>query len=126
MTWLVGIAPSKPGLPALKPNGGSTSTADRLRIMLNLSVEEFLIWFPNRTNVLNKSRGAMLRPKLTGMVFVLGREAWDCLHLPRRDLWESHADAYSTFVLLPHPSGRNHVYNDEEMRRRLRECLSHS
>jgi hypothetical protein len=125
MSWLVGIDPGrKRGAPALLPVGGKASAADRLRIMLGLTVDEFLARFPNRTNVLNQARGARLRPQLEGSVYVFGAEAWRCLHLPRVEFWGEYRTRYASFCLLPHPSGRNHVYNDDEARRRLCRILS--
>jgi len=126
VTWLVGIQPGKRGDPPLKATGGRSSTADRLRLMLNMTVEEYEQTFPNRVNVFDRGRGSRLRPRLDGMVFVLGKQAWACLHLPPARFWSIHTSRYASFMLIPHPSGRNLVYNDPKMRRTLREVMTNA
>ncbi len=86
-------------------------------------------WMKNveRKNVLSKrdwnnrdakNSGARLRRKLDkkdDTVFVLGRLAWIALKLPVKSLWLSSFD--KKYILLPHPSGKNLVYNDPAVRK---------
>jgi hypothetical protein len=122
MDWLVGMAPSDPGFqgPALTPTGKRTSSADRLRVMLGMSVEEFLRAFPDRENALDHKNGRLLSQKVSGRVAVFGTEAWRALGLPPRAFWESHHTERAAFYLLPHPSGRCRLYNASANRARLR------
>lgn len=126
MDWLIGIAPSKPGAPALTPVGRGSNTADRLRVMLHMSVEEFLERFPHRDNALNHVRGRVLAREVTGRVAVFGYEAWAALGLPPREFWEFHITPAAKFYLLPHPSGLNRLYNTKANRNRLRRLLCRS
>jgi hypothetical protein len=120
--WLVGMAPSDPNYrgPALTPTGGRTSSADRLRTLLDMSVEEFLRAYPDRENALNYAYGRLLARRVTGRVAVFGVDAWRMLGLPSRRFWESYQTKAATFYLLPHPSGRCRLYNTGTNRVRLR------
>lgn len=127
MTWLLGIRPGHRGLPPLYPTGGRTSAADRLRIMLGLTVEEFVATFPVRANVFNSRMGSMIARVVTGRAFVLGREAWVGLGLPGdHEFWASVRRGRATYTLLPHPSGRCRIYNIEKNRARLRRIIRRS
>jgi len=117
--WLIGACPSRAGAPALRPTGGRAGSADRLRVMLDMTVEEFTSSF-RCANVLRRGpwdlarakRGAaVLRGRLTLPALVLGRDAWRALRLPGDTEFFEMRDG---FVLLPHPSGRNRVWNDRE------------
>jgi hypothetical protein len=121
--WLLGIKPSKPGARALTPTGAKANSADRLRIMLGLSVEEFLRTFPLRENVLNSVRGRRMAKQVSGTVYVFGHHAWWCMGLPRKNLWESHGRGDTVFILVPHPSGRSITYNDHHNVERLRRLM---
>jgi hypothetical protein len=128
MDWLVGIAPSDPSYrgPALTPTGARYSSADRLRLLLGMSVEEFLRSYPNRANALNHVRGRMLAREVTGRVAVFGLDAWNALGLPPREFWECHQTSVAKFYLLPHPSGRCRLYNKIANRARLRRLMCRS
>jgi hypothetical protein len=58
-------------------------------------------------------------------VVVLGREAWGALGLPfATPLCEVEVPVTRTrFTLVPHPSGRNLWYNDEDNRQRVGDLL---
>ena len=126
--WLIGACPSKPsGLP-LHPEGGRTSTADRLRVMLSMSVEEYAQSF-RRANILDsppwdahraRVHGQRLRRAVRGRALVLGRDAWTALGLPD---WSQWFETHECFTLIPHPSGRNLFYNDRENRETLRRVV---
>jgi hypothetical protein len=122
---LVGIKAAKPGQPALTPFGGYRSAADRLRELLGMSVEEFLRTFPRRENVIEggRSQAGRLRAELTGLVFVLGLEAWSALKLPTVPWFAAEHIGRARWVLLPHPSGRNRLYNEQKRRERLRRVV---
>jgi hypothetical protein len=130
MDWLIGIAPSDPSYtgPALTPTGAKSSSADRLRLLLRMSVDDFLRTFPNRENALNHVRGRLLIRKLTGRVAVFGTDAWNALGLPPRAFWESYQTTAPAvkFYLLPHPSGRCRLYNTSANRERLRRLFCRS
>ena len=115
MNILVGLKTNRPGAPPLLPTGGRSSAVDRLRLFLGLSVPLFLKTFPLRINVLDH-RGAVLRRELRGSIFVLGREAWRTLGLPRRGWFAVEETEGAKWVLLPHPSGRSLVYNSRAAR----------
>jgi hypothetical protein len=121
--WLLGIKPSRRGQPALVPKGGRASTADRLRSMLGLTVDEFLSAFPNRENVMDRVNGRRLAKRVTGTAYVFGREAWRCLDFPPRDFFQSHGTGGAVFFLLPHPSGRCRNYNSEIVKSKLRRLM---
>jgi hypothetical protein len=52
-------------------------------------------------------------------VLVLGKEAWKRLGLPGRNYFDRLFSLNATFVLLPHPSGRNLWYNSATNRNRV-------
>jgi len=58
------------------------------------------------------------RPLLGRYVVVLGKAAWSKMGLPPTGWWGSLVARGITWVLIPHPSGRNRVYNDEQNRHR--------
>jgi hypothetical protein len=110
-------------MPALTPSGARANSADRLRIMLEMSVEEFLRTFPNRDNAINSVRGKRVANQVSGTVYVFGHHAWWCMGLPRRKFWHSYARSGAVFFLIPHPSGRSMVYNDEHNVAKLRRLM---
>jgi hypothetical protein len=79
-------------------------------------------------NVLNQTEwqaadariaAGMLRFRLSGRhCFVLGKDAWTALGLPSNTGWFKTERSYTgaRYVLLPHPSGRNLMYNDLKIR----------
>jgi hypothetical protein len=122
---LIGLRVNPPGgsLP-LFPVGGRTSTADRLRLFLGLSVTQYLRTFPVRLNLLDEGvRIEELRRELRGSVFVLGREPWRLLGLPRRGWFGVEETEGAVWVLIPHPSGRSIVYNSKSMRERAKRVV---
>jgi hypothetical protein len=126
MDWLIGIAPARAGDPALTPGGRSHNTADRLRILLHMSVDEYLARFPRRDNALDYRYGRTLVRRVSGRVAVFGYDAWRCLGLPARQFWEHYQTEVAKFYLLPHPSGRNRLYNTKANRNRLRRLMCRS
>lgn len=104
------------------------------RLHGGFSAEEYEREF-SRRNVLDrrrwdakKARGGAQRlrwlARRVGRVIVLGREAWAAIGLPRglpffTELEENGA----TWLLLPHPSGRNLMLNDHEARRTMGQLL---
>jgi hypothetical protein len=125
MNVLIGLKTNKPGDFPLLPRGGKTSAVDRLRLFLGLSVNQFLRTFPIRLNVLDYTeRGRRdLMTDLMGSVFVLGREAWRHIGLPRRGWFEVITTERARFILLPHPSGRSLVFNSKSMRERAKRTV---
>ena len=95
---------------------------DRLRLFLGLSVPQFLETFPLRMNVCDH-KPAALRQELRGSIFVLGRDTWRALGLPRRGWFEVFATLDTYWVLLPHPSGRNIIYNSKAARERAKRIV---
>jgi len=69
--------------------------------------------------------GRRLRQRLRGRsVIVLGRDVWQALGLDDAPWFASTTFGATTFTLLPHPSGRNLIYNDAANREEVRRCLS--
>lgn len=60
-------------------------------------------------------------------VLVMGREAWRVLQLPvgKSRLFDRFftPDGRTKFILIPHPSGRNHFYNTSQNRHRVTRLL---
>jgi hypothetical protein len=110
----------------LTPTGGSSSAVDRLRIYLCLSVEAFERKFPKRVNVYNKVYGRHVMKTLSGPCYVLGKEAWRCLGLPASPFFTQIRRPGLSLRLLPHTSGKNLMYNDPALRRRVRRLLCHT
>jgi hypothetical protein len=92
--WLIGSCPNEnyAKQPPLRPSraGGRSSTADRLRIMLGMSVDEYEAAFA-RANVLGsppwetrraRIAGRRLRAEIVEPAVVLGRDAWLAMGLP--------------------------------------------
>jgi hypothetical protein len=128
-TWLIGACPSDDGSEALKATGGKAGSADRLREMLEMSVEEYDRAF-TRANVLEqgpwrpraaRQSGAKLKKQVKGHhALVLGRDAWQALGLPSLVMY---FETWENFTLVPHPSGKNLIYNVEAMRDKLRKVV---
>jgi hypothetical protein len=127
MIVLLGIRTRRQGDPPLTPDGDSLGAADRLRIVLRMSVDQFLEAFPVRLNVENRHRGLELRRSLVGSVYVFGREAWRCLGLSPVPFFGKSKEKHGrvSYTLLPHPSGRNLMYNDLQTCKRVRRLLCH-
>jgi hypothetical protein len=119
---------------ALLPGHGSrNSTADKLVIMSGLTREQFMRTF-DRRNVLDaevwdqrsaRQAGERLKKKLSGKVVVLGREVWRALGFHNRsDEWFSvRVENDVSYVLVPHPSGVSHWYNDAKNVKRVERFL---
>lgn len=122
---LLGVRAGRLGQRPLAPTKARSSAVDRLRVILGLGVKEFERRFPRRDNVRDRDYARTLLVRLRGTVYVLGLEAWALLGLPRRQFFERVAAPGVTFTLLPHPSGRNLMYNDPEVRKRVRRLLCH-
>lgn len=56
-------------------------------------------------------------------VFVLGKAVWRAVPLPMVEWLETVRAYRSIWTLVPHPSGRCHLYNDPAMRKRVQELL---
>ena len=133
MTYLIGMNPGRLDAEALLPlDDEPTSAASRLLKFSGLSRNDYLKRFKRR-NVLDgevwlpglaKREGLKLRRRLIKdreTAVVLGRNAWRALGLPVTTPWFGHHYVrYTRFVLVPHPSGKNLIYNDPEYQDRLR------
>jgi len=118
---LVGHKPGREGDQDLLATGRRASAADRLRLMLRLTVEEFNSL--SRINVYDRARGEQILPLLSGGVIVMGREAWSCLGLPRLAFYRTVATPRAELLLVPHPSGRNRMYNARSERIRAAHAM---
>jgi hypothetical protein len=59
--------------------------------------------------------GAEMKKRMDGVrAVVLGRQVWEALEMPPALWFQSHG----FMTLIPHPSGRNLVYNSPEIRAR--------
>ena len=133
-TTLLGMARSDGADgPALLPSErGGNSAADRLLGISGMTREEYLANF-DCMNILTagewekqkaKVQGFRLRKKLKGRVIVLGKETWAALWLsPRAAYFDSERIGETEFVLVPHPSGKNVVLNDQKVRARMRKIM---
>jgi hypothetical protein len=125
--WLIGPAPPAPAIP-LRARGGKSSTADRLREMLEMSVDEYEAAF-ERANILGappwetrraRFAGRRIRKTITEPAVVLGRDAWTAMGLPSST---RYFESVENFTLVPHPSGKNLAYNDPWMRKKLKNTI---
>jgi len=116
--------------PPLNPEGGG-GAGDRLLKISGMTRDEYLSTF-RRCNILPfgrwsslraRRRGLRLQGTLRGKVIVLGRETWRALGLPRVGFFTRLRTSEAEFILLPHPSGRNLIYNDARARGRARRIL---
>jgi hypothetical protein len=106
-----------------------------LFVLSGMPLEEYEATF-ERVNVLEerhwssrRARAAArsLRSLLDGRdAIVLGRATWKALGLPPIDWFETMGLGGSRFTLIPHPSGRNRMYNDAANKRRARGLLRRS
>jgi hypothetical protein len=69
--------------------------------------------------------GVFLRQRLEGRrVVVLGRQVWKALFLAHMPWFKPLAQGDDTvYVMIPHPSGRNLLYNNPIIKRKARQCL---
>jgi len=131
---LIGMAHGNGGRgSALMPGerGSGTGSADRLLGISGMTRDEYLANF-RRLNLLPfghwcpikaRVRGLRIQRSLRGTVIVLGKETWRALGLPRVNFFERVQTELAEFVLLPHPSGRNLIYNYPRNRERARRIL---
>ena len=87
-------------------------------------------------NVLNQKEWVVADAKIAaGMLrfrlgkrhcFVLGKEAWAALNLPGNVGWFKTERSYTgaKYTLLPHPSGKNLMYNDAKIRVKVGQMLT--
>jgi hypothetical protein len=96
--------------------------------MLGMSVDEYEASF-ERANILGnppwESRrarvaGRRLRADITEPAVVLGRDAWLAMGLPSTTMY---FEVVENFTLVPHPSGKNLIFNDASMRAKLKETI---
>jgi hypothetical protein len=118
--WIVGIdnPSSRDPSKALEPHS-PVSAGGRLFKMSGMSMDDYFDSF-RRVNVIDRpfpfSRG--------DRVVVLGLRPWNRLRLPPAlGWWTSVERGGVTFHIVPHPSGRSLLYNDEGNRKRLRDLL---
>lgn len=72
-----------------------------------------------------RERAAELIPVLAGRgVVLLGKEVARAFYVVDEIDWIPRRVHGATFYLLPHPSGRNHKYNDPDVRRAAGEVLA--
>jgi hypothetical protein len=97
-----------------------------------LTREEYLANF-RRCNLLpnghwsgtrGRLRGAKLKSRLRGKIIVLGKATWHALWLPRVKFYGWVETGNARFILIPHPSGRNLIYNDPRQRAIVRRILN--
>jgi hypothetical protein len=128
VVWLIGSAPTEAGAIPLRADGGKTSTGDRLREMLGMSLDEYEAAFA-RANVLAEPpwrpraaavAGRRLRKTITESAVVLGRDPWLALGLPSST---RYFETVENFTLVPHPSGKNLAYNDASIRVKLKDTI---
>jgi len=96
------------------------SAGGRLMALSGLSRDQYLRSF-RRVNAIDK-------PELPPQSFclVLGRDAWRMLGLPlpnHQPMFSTVQKDECTFLLLPHPSGRNLLLNDPLTKCRIRDVL---
>jgi hypothetical protein len=123
--WLIGSTPSKPDQIPLR--AGRPGAADRLREILEMSLDEYEAAFA-RANILAsppfdrraRTAGRRVRKTITEPAVVLGRDTWLAMGLPSQTRYFERVE---NFTLVPHPSGRNIIYNNPAMRTKLRETI---
>ena len=115
--FLVGLTnPKSPyledALEPWTPNGAGERLYHMVRMVIEVSKEEYF----SRVHAINVVDAGPRRVfTLVGSTpaVVLGRDAWSVLELPRDSEWhESHFNWH----LVPHPSGRCRLYNDDAVR----------
>ena len=118
------------GTEALSPCDGAGRRLAEMAVRCGgISLAEYLSGFERR-NLLSsrkwsdaraKVRGHVIRRRLVGReVIVLGRQVWRALGLPA----VPYFSAVGLWRLVPHPSGRNLIYNSEVARMALGEILA--
>jgi hypothetical protein len=124
------------GREALSPRGRGAGGRlfEIARLHGGFSEEEYEREF-SRRNVLDRRRWDQKRARggasrlrwlarRVGKVVVLGREAWAALGLPSKAPFFSQVEeGGATWLLLPHPSGRNLLLNDERARETMGSLL---
>jgi hypothetical protein len=120
------------GKALLPSEDGGNGAGDRLLRISGLTREEYLKKF-RRRNILPagrwsasraRLRGYRLQRRLRGRVIVLGKDTWRALWLPRVEFFGRVINGDEcVFILIPHPSGRNLIYNDLDVRLKARKIL---
>lgn len=106
----------------IRPRG---SAGARLHELSGMGEMEYLRSF-DRVNARDLPTGNREHWLSGRTVLVLGREAWRVLGLPPGCRFFDRVlswDGEGKFVLVPHPSGRNHFYNSSANRRRVTRLL---
>jgi hypothetical protein len=126
---ILGMATSRPHVPELAPADGAGKRLCELAVEYGgLTRNQYLEAF-DRRNLLPypwaeraaRAAGRAAREDLTGReVLVLGTGVWLALGLPDDAHFFTSADR---FTLLPHPSGRNRMLNDIDVRRAIGKVL---
>jgi hypothetical protein len=114
--WIVGTDDPTGRGDAFPPN--TKGTGRRLLALSGLSADEYTATF-FRTNTEEE-------PVFRGgdTVVVLGRVAWRHLRLPSRHPWfTSTVKNRTTYWLIPHPSGKNLMYNSLQVRRKTQRLM---
>lgn len=120
--------------PALLPGSNGASSADRLVKLSGLPRDEYISAYA-RTNLLDgkwtfprsMAAGLLLKQKLIKrkrIVIVLGKQVWNALMNPTAEFFERVVEGEATFVLLPHPSGKNLLLNSPKVRRKFTKALA--
>jgi len=88
--------------------------------MLGVDDDTYLSAF-RRANVSDLDRDAFRRGR--GDVVMLGRAVARWVGVARLRYFEAETVGSRVFLLIPHPSGRCRVYNDQAARRRARDAV---
>lgn len=114
---------------ALYPNTGA---GRRLFDLTGYTEEEYAEKF-DRINLLDdtewdcakgKASAKAMRYRVAGRrVVVLGNQAWSALGLPKANWFQEMTVGDTVWYLIPHPSGKNLLYNKPSVREKARNLL---
>lgn len=115
---------------ALLPNTGAGA---RLFQLSGMTQAEYTGAF-DRINLLDdpewdlgkgKLSAREMRKRLKGRtIIVLGNQAWTALALPKANWFENVFADDAIWYLIPHPSGKNLMYNKPAIQKKARDLLS--
>ena len=99
------------------PNGSGERLWRAVNLVTKASRKEYVARFDFVNVTGNLTIHSMMKNR---NVIVLGREAWKMLGLPFTEWFGNVNSVY----LIPHPSGKSHAFNDENVRIRVGKLLS--
>ena len=122
----------KDALEPYTPSGAGERLWDMVNLVHSVSKRDYVKAF-TFVNLVPRGRWDAVKARELGPAMidfvgsrhalVLGRDVWKALGFsPVR--WFSRVTLMSSWTLLPHPSGRNRLYNEELMRRRVGKILA--